>query len=92
MKTNLKVLMLAMLIGCANFSVNAYWGRSWVDYGVGKIGSGYTFVRTGQNWQDHPYYFTAGVAASAAVTAGVAYLIFQKIKSNREKARLATNS
>jgi len=87
MKTNLKVLMFALLIG-ANFSANAYWGQTYVDYGVTKTKEGFTFVTTGKNWKDHYCYFTAGVLAIAGVAAGVAYLVHKKIEQKRA-AKLA---
>lgn len=89
MKTNLKVLMLGLLV-TASFSANAYWGESWVRFakdntwGHAKSFCGYYFNK--ESWSNSPYYLTAGTAVTAAAVGCAAFLAYKKIQAKRQKA------
>jgi len=82
---NLKVLMLGLLIGCANFSAEAYPGSTYVNSALDCIKNKYTYVTTGQNWQDHPVYFGLGTTAVVAVAGAASYLTYKKYKNRKAK-------
>ena len=85
MKMNLKVLMLGLLIGCANFSIEALPNcvNTTLEYIKGK----YTYVTTPGNWSAHPYYFGLGTTAAVAVVAGAVYLACKKCKSSKANGK-----
>lgn len=92
MKTNLKVLMFGLLVGCASFSANSYYGETYVNSAATKFKDGCKFMITKQNWSDYKYFMIPGTVATVGVTAAVAYLICKKIKCNRAKAQLTNDA